>query len=112
MKTITRRFIDRRMKLFALMHANDFVLDVGCGCGVYKDLFNNRLGCDLYPVKGSVDIVCDAQQLPFRDQTFDDVVCTEVLEHVLNPRLMINEVSRVLKSGGSFFLTMHACINA
>ena len=31
------------------------------------------------------DVICDAHDLPFKDSTFDAVVCTAVLEHVIDP---------------------------
>jgi SAM-dependent methyltransferase len=38
---------------------------------------------------------CDAYALPFTDQTFDLVICTEVLEHVDKPELLLKELRRV-----------------
>ncbi len=45
-------------------------------------------------------IVCDAHNLPFVDETFDGVVAQAVLEHVTDPASCVAEIRRVLKPGG------------
>ena len=45
-------------------------------------------------------IICDAHDLPFRDGTFDAVVCQAVLEHVLDPARVVGEIHRVLAPDG------------
>lgn len=42
----------------------------------------------------------DALHLPFREQSFDVVICTQVYEHVPNPYIMMDEIFRVLRKGG------------
>lgn len=44
----------------------------------------------------------DGTQLPFQNQTFDAVICSEVLEHIPDYRAMLDEIQRVLKPGGIF----------
>ena len=44
----------------------------------------------------------DAEQLPFEAGTFDRIVCSEVLEHVPDPDVVLAEIARVLKPGGIF----------
>jgi len=51
----------------------------------------------------NVDIVGDAHNLPFRDQTFDLVFVIAVLEHVKNPFTVAKEIHRILKTGGRVF---------
>ena len=50
------------------------------------------------------DVICDAHDLPFKDSTFDAVVCTAVLEHVIDPYRCIDEIHRVLKSKGIIYV--------
>ena len=50
-----------------------------------------------------VDIQADAVDLPFKNNTVDSVVCTGVLEHVIDPGQAVREIFRVLKSGGGAF---------
>lgn len=50
------------------------------------------------------DVVADAADLPFRDNSFDVVLCSEVLEHVPKPRKVLSESYRVLRPGGSLLV--------
>lgn len=52
-----------------------------------------------------VDIVAVSDSLPFPDESFDCVVCTEMLEHDPNPWLTLPEIARVLRPGGFVILT-------
>jgi SAM-dependent methyltransferase len=52
--------------------------------------------------KTNPDVVADATRLPLPDNSVDVVVCTEVLEHLNVPTLCIDEIWRVVKSGGMF----------
>jgi SAM-dependent methyltransferase len=47
-----------------------------------------------------VDVLCDAHDLPFSDESFDVVVIQAVLEHVIDPFKCVEEIHRVLKLGG------------
>lgn len=50
-------------------------------------------------------IVSIVEKPPFIDEAFDVLICSEVLEHLLNPNIALNEMSRVLKPGGRIILT-------
>ena len=45
-------------------------------------------------------LICDAHDIPFQDETFDGVVLQAVLEHVVDPARCVEEVHRVLRPGG------------
>ncbi len=49
--------------------------------------------------------VGDAERLGYKDDSFDIVVCTEVLEHLPNPNETLKEIHRVLKLGGVAIIT-------
>lgn len=53
----------------------------------------------------------DAKELPYPDNFFDFVICTEVLEHVPDFRVAIEEIERVLKPGGQFVITTPNTLN-
>jgi SAM-dependent methyltransferase len=81
-------------------------LDVGCG----KRPFVKFIASERYVgleqnVRLKPDVVSNAAYLPFRDGVFDSLLCTEVLEHVPEPKQVIEEISRVLKEGGKVYIT-------
>lgn len=98
---ITRNQLDQ----FISLHANDKrTLDIGCANSPYSEFFPNRVGFDIQEGKG-VDVVGDAHSLPFPDKSFEQIICTEVLEHLHTPQTAIDEMYRVLKPGGKVVLT-------
>jgi SAM-dependent methyltransferase len=100
-RKITRRNLDEFLRAFA---SEERVLDVGSGGSSYDGYFPNRLTVDSDPAKDP-DLVADAHALPFSDAEFGLVLCTEVLEHVQEPRVVASELMRVLKECGQLVLT-------
>lgn len=49
------------------------------------------------------NLICDAHDLPFRNETFDGVIAQAVLEHVLDPIRCVAEIERVLKKDGMIY---------
>lgn len=93
-------------------------LDVGCGLGYFSKEASRRgaivTGVDVGGrlVKKSKQrvpegnfIVASASELPFKDETFDIVLCTEVIEHLENQKEALAEIFRALKKGGVLVLT-------
>jgi SAM-dependent methyltransferase len=81
------------------------VLLVGAGAGgVGSEVLieDTRLDCVETDValNQRTQIVCDAHDLPFAGGTFQAVVCQAVLEHVLDPVRVVEEIHRVLEPGG------------
>lgn len=56
-----------------------------------------------------VDIVSDIISIPVKNSTFDNALCTAVLEHVPYPDLAIKEVARILKKKGRLILDAPFC---
>lgn len=54
-------------------------------------------------IKGAVDLFCDAHELPFLDDTFDGLVASAVLEHVVYPERVAAELHRVLVRRGFIY---------
>ena len=86
------------------------VLDCGCGdkpfFPFFEDLSSLYIGIDVTREK-KIDIVGDVEKLPFKAHSFNAVLCTQVIEHVFYPEILIDEIYRVLKSGGLLFLSTH-----
>ena len=53
---------------------------------------------------GHRTVLADGEALPFQSGTFDVVICSGVLEHVLNPEAVLGEIARLLKQAGTVFV--------
>ncbi|MFC1915613.1 class I SAM-dependent methyltransferase [Chloroflexota bacterium] len=93
------------------------ILDVGCGTGMAAEKlrkFGDVYGVDLSP-KSIKELKenrrCDdacvsmAEKLPFKSNIFDVVVCTELIEHLLDPSAALAGMNYVLKPDGCLFLS-------
>lgn len=87
-------------------------LDAGCGTGlILRHLPEGSIGIDINPrnIKKAKEhapyakiMEEDIEHLPFEDNSFSTIICTEVIEHQPNPTPTIKELYRVLKKGGVF----------
>lgn len=108
------------------LEKGDKVLDLGCGEGrhiisFYLEAEVDAVGVDLClkdllaakekfapfadkdnPAKSLNLTSANALQLPFADNTFDKVICSEVLEHIPDYEGALAEIKRILKPGGLF----------
>jgi ubiquinone/menaquinone biosynthesis C-methylase UbiE len=82
-------------------------LDVGCGDRPYEYLFKDGTytGIDVEDSGRPInmkkpDYFYDGSQFTFKDAEFDLVICTQVLEHVPAPLLLLKEMARVCKPEG------------
>ena len=89
------------------------VIDAGSGEGVYRSLFSHAvyLGFD-YAIGdpawdySGLDCICDLHTIPVQDNRIPYALCTQTLEHVTRPSLVISELYRILKPGGLAFCSM------
>lgn len=94
-------------------------LDLGCGRRSYKPEVKEGFGIDTpfialdhhLPKDKTIperlpNLLADACHLPFPASIFNTVICSELLEHVENDRLVVAEISRVTKKGGLLILTL------
>jgi SAM-dependent methyltransferase len=86
---------------------NPRILIIGSGeVGSAADRLNTAgvkvTGIDIY-VTEYVDLVCDAHYLPFESESFDGVWIQAVLEHVMDPAKVVNEIHRVLRKDGTVY---------
>ncbi len=95
----------------AAVPAGALVLDAGAGDHRYKPLFAHAQyeSADFLQVEKAYEpptYKCDLASIPVEDARYDVVVCTQVLEHVPEPRDVLQEFHRVLKPGGELLLSM------
>jgi len=87
------------------------ILDVGCGEGLLVEEYRERgyeiIGADLNYESAAVRRA-DVTRLPFEAATFDVVLALDVIEHLsfAEQELAIQEIERVLVSGGQFLVTV------
>ncbi|PIE81834.1 MAG: hypothetical protein CSA11_02900 [Chloroflexi bacterium] len=92
------------------------VLDAGSGEGRYKHYFDHThyVGVDLAVGDSNwdytgLDALADLRQLPFPDESFDAAVCVQTMEHISDPMIVTNEIGRVLRPGGRYYLSAPMC---
>jgi SAM-dependent methyltransferase len=78
-------------------------LEIGGAGGITKRLRPGWLISDVRQSIG-VDLVVDAKQLPFAEGQFDLIYAIDVIHHIENLKDMFDEIHRVLKPGGIFFI--------
>ncbi len=87
------------------------ILEVGGGNGMMRSVFTSVCRPKLYAstdiVSGNeIDIICDAQQLSFSNNSINMVVAFEVIEHIRDTEQFLSEIQRVLKSNGYAVFSM------
>jgi ubiquinone/menaquinone biosynthesis C-methylase UbiE len=116
------RFIERmRVKaIFKVIEIKrgDCIIEIGCGAG---NVIEKASNCKLFGVDISSSVLrkarqrlnekvhlfqADAQNLPCKDQTFTQIICSEVLEHLLDPSTAIMEMARILKTQGAVVISV------
>ena len=115
------------------LRPGDLVLDLGCGFGrhafeamrrgadvVACDMAHNELvqvrsmfgalheSGDLAPGSLGATAQGDATRLPFADDTFDRIIASEVMEHIPDDATALEELTRVLRPGGTMAITVPA----
>lgn len=78
-------------------------LELGGGTGNFKEFAPDVVSSDIVPSPW-IDVVADAQDLPFEDRSFDNIVMFDVLHHIENVTLFFDEALRVLRPGGRIIM--------
>ncbi len=98
-------------------------LDVGAGFGMLSEKLSaagyDVRACELDPVRArhmrKLGIKCDVldlnRKLPYGDASFDLVTCSDVIEHLKNPCMAIEEISRVARKGATVVITIPNILN-
>jgi ubiquinone/menaquinone biosynthesis C-methylase UbiE len=113
---------ERRLREYILheLPPSKTILDVGCGsawlakhfqkspvfvCSLDATIINTSKALEKYPWADHVAVVADAFHLPFKNNSFDAVVATEIIEHVTDPAAFVKELMRVVRPGGTLLIT-------
>jgi len=98
----------------------DTILDVGCGSAwIAKNMLpkkkkvisldisvtNPQKALSIYPSLNHSGLTADSFTLPFKDNTFDCIVASEIIEHVVSPADFVKELLRVLKPSGKLIIS-------
>lgn len=87
------------------------VLDYGCGTSPYQDLFG-RLNVkytrvDIDRTMDADYVISENEKIPLKDNSYDVILSTQVLEHIKNPHFYLAESRRVLNKNGLLIVSTH-----
>jgi SAM-dependent methyltransferase len=93
-------------------HTTGKLADLGCGMVPLYDCYKKHISentCVDWPnslhLNQYLDTTCSLNEpLPLRDNEFDTIILSEVLEHIAEPELLWGEMNRILKPGGKILL--------
>lgn len=90
------------------------ILDIGACDIPYEKFFKKAIYCsqDIVQNKNkTIDYICDINKglIGVENESFDYILCTQVLEHLKKPHIAFKEFDRILKPNGKVFLTTHLC---
>lgn len=101
-----RILLTEQIKSFA-GHVRGKVLDIGAGgFARYQSYFRYEqyIKMDISVMKDA-EIVASAESIPFKDGSFDSIICTQVFEHLRSPDSAAGEIYRILKKDGHCIIT-------
>jgi len=89
------------------------LLDIGCGVGEFLQWYPNSYGIDTNPYLVDYckkrNLKCSfgsVYKIPFKNETFDCVLCSHLIEHLNKPELAMKEIRRVLRTGGKLIIIL------
>jgi len=118
MKDASRR-VRELLETFQPIPADASIIEVGSGAHGLIFYFDAKRGIGVDPLAGSYvnlfphwqrcaqTIAAVGESLPFRDRSFDVVLCDNVVDHAESPSKIVRELARVLKAGGLLYFTVN-----
>jgi ubiquinone/menaquinone biosynthesis C-methylase UbiE len=109
------RIISQHIKV----HENVRLLDVGCATGFSSEFFN----CQIIGIEPSKEMLIqgikegefsmeflqgEGEHLPFKDGTFDSVICVTALHNFQDPKSALKEINRVVTNSGAITILKKA----
>jgi SAM-dependent methyltransferase len=74
-------------------------LELGSGAGFFRDFVGDAICSEIFVCPG-IDLVCDAQRMPFGEASLRGIVMTDVFHHLPRARTFLMEATRCVRSGG------------
>jgi SAM-dependent methyltransferase len=105
-RSLHRGLLEREIKKINL---SGLTLDIGSKNRRYDDYFPDAriIAIDIEPqLEGGSIIQCDARNICFRDNSFDNVISFETLEYIYQTEDVLKEIKRVLKPGGTCYFSV------
>lgn len=104
---IVKRLLHKNFLKNGKNYIKGLILDLGAGLSPFqKYIKNGRFISIDYNIDVNPAIVGSATCLPFKSNSFDSIICTDVLEHLEEPNICIKEMKRVLKVNGYIYITV------
>lgn len=101
-------FQTREVVQYSLKYISGKTIDLGAGSAKYRNIIKQKsieyTTFDVVPGP-NVDVVGDVLDLPFKDESFDTVISTQLLEHVEKPWVVVKQIHRILKKDGTCICT-------
>jgi len=98
-KPLLRRIYNDMYDRIAASRVQGMTVEIGGGIGQFKSRFPDVIATDIQKAPW-LDVVTDAQNLPFAANSIANIVMIDVLHHVEFPLLFLREADRVLRRGG------------
>ena len=102
-KPVLREIYHNYYTMIKNVCAEGTTLEIGGGSGNFKEYFPSAVSADIVALPW-LDIISDAQMLPFRNESFANIVLIDVLHHLEDPPAFFNEAQRILKPKGRLIL--------
>jgi 2-polyprenyl-3-methyl-5-hydroxy-6-metoxy-1,4-benzoquinol methylase len=117
---------NRYNRTLEFIDEEQYVLDYGCGWGIFSQLLADKKSCivdgidqDADSIRIAQDVIGDTKSLHFSnkpireitDEQYDYVISNQVIEHTHNPGNYLSECNRVLKKNGFLVITLPNVIN-
>lgn len=115
---VEKRRVDKIVELIGKSNTST-ILCAGCGEGYIESRIKNgkltlvdisaeaikRAKKNLKKRKNVRYFIADLENLPFQDQYYEKIECSEVIEHVLSPQRLLSELNRVSKNNGELIIS-------
>ena len=118
LRLLAPTYYSRYTEVLKMIEKVGLVLDLGCADGLYSQAISNRnnevVGIDinidfLHKERQSNSLsflVANGKELPFKDETFNAILCVDVIDHVSNDEQVLSEIYRVLKPNGQLVISI------